>query len=203
MVKMRPIFQVKQYYGIPTPNSTPYDKKNYPLDAAGLANCYKTVGAMGVHQEPEEVKNKGVLPWWTMLVGGVAVVVLVALVISVLPQMAAAHVGKGFAKALKTEPATSGAPATSAAPVPGARQARGPGVDVAGGEAHPPEAVLEYSGYAAEGGELRACVVGEGWVRAVAVGARGMLILDDGRKVFPRKRVPIQPMAEEKTDTRK
>jgi hypothetical protein len=68
-VRLRPVFSVQCYYGVPAPTVKPYDNPKFALDAAGIASCYKTVGALGVQSKPEKIENKGWLPWWSLWIG--------------------------------------------------------------------------------------------------------------------------------------
>lgn len=72
-IKMRPVFKLQMFYGRDT-NKKSFNTKEYPLDPAGVAACYKTVGALGVHSKPEQLANKGWLPWWVMIIIGVLIV---------------------------------------------------------------------------------------------------------------------------------
>jgi hypothetical protein len=81
-IKLRPVFKVHSFYGTPAEGSpvSPYNVSERRLDPAGVAGCYRTVGALGVQTKPEVIKNKGVLPWWTVwLLGAVGVATLVAI----------------------------------------------------------------------------------------------------------------------------
>lgn len=59
------------------------------LDIAGAASCYRTTGALGVHQKPEEIRNKGVLPYWTMWAGAGLLLALIVAGFIVLPTLGA------------------------------------------------------------------------------------------------------------------
>lgn len=70
--KAKPIIKVRMYYGLPSPTSKPFGTEEIELDAEGVASCYKTAGALGVHDAPETITNKGRFPWWMMyVIGGV------------------------------------------------------------------------------------------------------------------------------------
>jgi len=84
-VRMRPIFRIHSYYGVPTGGVKPYSSDVLHLDVTGVASCYQTVGALGVHKAPEQKKNKGWLPWWVLPIGGVVAVLLVGLALVGLP----------------------------------------------------------------------------------------------------------------------
>ena len=74
-VRLRPVFRVRTFYGVPAgPGSKPFADTTFHLDAAGIAGCYETTGALGVHRAPESIRNKGVLPWWSLWVAGIVVV---------------------------------------------------------------------------------------------------------------------------------
>lgn len=68
--KAKPIIKVKLFYGLPGPTSKPFSDAELSLDPAEVASCYQTAGALGVHDAPEAVKNKGWLPWWVLYVAG-------------------------------------------------------------------------------------------------------------------------------------
>jgi len=76
-VRLRPVFSVQCYYGVPAPTVKPFDNPKFALDAVGIASCYKTVGALGVQSAPEKIENKGWLPWWSLWIGGLLLVLLV------------------------------------------------------------------------------------------------------------------------------
>jgi len=87
-VRMRPVFRLKSYYGVPSGlTAKPFAETTFDLDLVGVANCYNTVGALGVHKNAEEKKNKGILPWWTLPIGGIAVVVAIIGAFVGLPMM--------------------------------------------------------------------------------------------------------------------
>lgn len=80
-IRLRPVFKVHSFYGTPAEGAqvSPYSVTERRLDPAGVAACYRTVGALGVQTKPEAIKNKGVLPWWTVWVlGAVGVAALFA-----------------------------------------------------------------------------------------------------------------------------
>jgi hypothetical protein len=83
--KAKPIIRVSMYFGIPAPTSKPFDVRTLDIDIKGIASCYKTTGALGVHTAPEKTKNKGWLPWWMMYIGGALAVLAVSLFIFGLP----------------------------------------------------------------------------------------------------------------------
>ena len=68
--KAKPVFKLKLFYGLPSPTAKPFMEPEMRLDLQGAAACYKTTGALGVHDAPEKVHNKGVLPYWTMWAAG-------------------------------------------------------------------------------------------------------------------------------------
>jgi hypothetical protein len=96
-IKMRPVFKVRYFYGIPSEGgqAKPYDMKSWPLDLEGVANCYRTTGALGVQTTPEKIHNRGFLPWWSLVLGGVALVALVLGTFLILPLL-----GSRYAKRL-------------------------------------------------------------------------------------------------------
>jgi hypothetical protein len=94
-IKMRPKFVCRFFYGIPTPQAKPFQTTDMFLDIEGAASCYKTTGALGVHEAPEKIKNKGFLPWWTLVVGGVAIVLLVIAAFTGLPYLGG-HLAAGM-----------------------------------------------------------------------------------------------------------
>lgn len=103
-VRMRPVFRVFAFYGVPTPAVQPYSNTTFSLDAEGVASCYKTVGALGVHTAPEKTRNKARLPWWTLPVGGaIAVLALIAFFVGlpIVGARAAKSVVSGGDKVLK------------------------------------------------------------------------------------------------------
>lgn len=88
-VKMRPCFTTRFYYGQVTPNAKPFMTPKMFLDLEGAAKCYRTAGALGVHDSPETIKNKGWLPWWVLPVGGVCIVAAVIAAFVGLPYIGA------------------------------------------------------------------------------------------------------------------
>jgi len=86
-VRMRPVFKVNSYYGVPAGNIKPFDVRTFELDPARVAACYQTVGALGVHSTPENQKNKAPLPWWLLPVGGVLGVLVIGGLIVALPYL--------------------------------------------------------------------------------------------------------------------
>lgn len=85
--KMRPVFMVRSYYGLPQPSTHPFATTSFQLDVKGLAACYQTTGALGVQKTPEAAKNKGWLPWWSLPVGGAVAVLLLASLVGVIPRL--------------------------------------------------------------------------------------------------------------------
>lgn len=88
MFKLRGVFKVRHYYGIPSgPTIAPFSTEEMQLDAAGLASCYQTVGAFGVHSKPEKLVNKGRLPWWSLWVGSAVLGGSILAAVFILPQI--------------------------------------------------------------------------------------------------------------------
>jgi hypothetical protein len=86
-IRMRPVFKVHGYYGVPAGNVKPFAITTFSLDVAGVAACYKTVGALGVHDTPEAKNNKAPLPWWVLPVLGVLAVLLIGVGLVALPML--------------------------------------------------------------------------------------------------------------------
>jgi Zonular occludens toxin (Zot). len=85
-------FRWYQYDGAPENISRalkPMCSGTMHLEPKGLAKCYNSAGALGVHDKPEEVKNKAPLPWWTLPAAGVAAVVAVAFTFAIVPRIVA------------------------------------------------------------------------------------------------------------------
>jgi hypothetical protein len=133
--RCRPGFRVSHYYGTFTggPGAKAYDSTFFRLDPAGVAGCYQTVGALGVHTTPEAIKVKG-LPWWTMFVAGGLVVAAVAFFIGGLPLIGADYVAKKVVGDAEKQAKRVGAAAV-ASPAPGAqhRQSVIPGLGAVDG----------------------------------------------------------------------
>lgn len=108
--KAEACFKLKFFYGLPGgPNAKPFMEPKMKLDLAGTAKCYKTTGALGVHDKPEAVQNKGILPYWTMwAAGALAVAVLVA-----------GFVGLPYAGAMVSKRIVGSASAEAAKIIPG------------------------------------------------------------------------------------
>jgi Zonular occludens toxin (Zot) len=85
-VQMRPIFRVKGYYGSDM-KAQPFANTVFKLDPSAVAGCYKTVGALGVHDTPESLPKKAPLPWWCLPVGGVLLALVVGLSLVALPML--------------------------------------------------------------------------------------------------------------------
>lgn len=84
--RLRPIFRVKSYYGVPQGfNATAYAESSFELDPAKVASCYKTTGALGVFQKPEDKKNKGRFPWWMAIVFAAVGIAALMSVVFVIP----------------------------------------------------------------------------------------------------------------------
>ncbi|MFA5264423.1 MAG: zonular occludens toxin domain-containing protein [Opitutaceae bacterium] len=97
-VKMRPVFRVKSFYGVPSGmSSKPFAESTFELDLKGVAGCYNTVGALGIHSKPEEKQNKGLLPWWTLPIGGAVAVVGIVAAFIALPTLGAVAAKKAIA----------------------------------------------------------------------------------------------------------
>jgi hypothetical protein len=93
--KLRGVFKVRHFYGVPSgPSLAPFSVEEMALDAAGLASCYQTVGAFGVHSKPEKLVNKGRFPWWTLWVLAVGGILALGFLVFVLPQLLLRKVGK-------------------------------------------------------------------------------------------------------------
>lgn len=89
-VKLRPIFKYEAFYGLPNPSGNGrFDTGSFDLDANGLAKCYRTRGAFGGSSKPEEIKNKGFLPWWVLPIGGILLVLCVGALIVAFPLLGA------------------------------------------------------------------------------------------------------------------
>lgn len=87
--RLRPVFRVKRYYGVPQGHlASPFSEETFELDPARVGACYKTTGALGVFSSPEEKKNRGRFPWWTLPVLGAAAVAALLIVLFVLPRYA-------------------------------------------------------------------------------------------------------------------
>lgn len=86
-VRMRPVFKVSSFYGVPVASVKPFAVTTFDLDALGIGRCYKTVGALGVHTVPEDKRNKGWLPWWCLPVGGVLLVLGIFAAFVMLPYL--------------------------------------------------------------------------------------------------------------------
>ncbi|QYY35172.1 zonular occludens toxin domain-containing protein [Ruficoccus sp. ZRK36] len=72
LVKSRGRFKRDSFYQPPLGNAKAYESSSFQLDAAGVAKCYRTRGALGVVGTTEQrkpVSNKGKLPWWSTWVG--------------------------------------------------------------------------------------------------------------------------------------
>lgn len=77
-------FVARVYFDNPSPTLPPAEKISFKLDAAGVASCYETCGALGVNttdQKTFSTKRAGKLPFWSMYVflGCLACVFIVAL----------------------------------------------------------------------------------------------------------------------------
>lgn len=64
-------FVARVYFDNPSPTLPPAEKISFRLDAAGVASCYETCGALGVNttdQKTLSTKRSGKLPFWSMYV---------------------------------------------------------------------------------------------------------------------------------------
>lgn len=180
VVKMRPIFRVKQYYGVPSQGSVPFQTRDYPLDAAGLAACYRTVGALGVHKEPEEIRNKGVLPWWSLWLGGFGGVALLMLAIFFAPRVMAGGLVRLFRRPVPARGAAAASvPRVSSPVVAGSVPAGVARSAVAGPR-------LEFEGELRQGAGMAVFVVDEGWEAVRGIALDGGVLLADGREAYQR-----------------
>lgn len=175
--KMRPRFVVKSYYGVPSGREQPFRVQSFALDAKGVAACYETTGALGVHREAERVRNKGFLPWWSLPVGGLGIVATFAVCVAVLPKWGFGMMWARFGLGKKPLPAAVSA-AREVVPVGGR------GV-VASGPAPVETKVLVFDGVSGVGGEdlVHLPEYGE-WYRAERI-AQDYYKLRDG--VFARR----------------
>lgn len=79
-------FRRRMYYAEPTPTSDYNEQATYKLDAAGIANCYVSCGAISIGQEQVETdRQPRKLPYWTMWAAAVAAIVLVSAGIAIVP----------------------------------------------------------------------------------------------------------------------
>jgi len=172
-VKMRPIFRVKSFYGVPQHNVRPFAETTFDLDLTGVASCYRTVGALGVHSTPEKQNNSAPLPWWTLPLGGVALVATVVAAFLALPYVGA-RIGRATVGSLQgANPLvlTGGAQRADGGPKPAA-------VEQAGGSPLP---LGEGEGARGRSVETRASVTVHGYV---VRGSRVNVLLSDGRTLI-------------------
>jgi len=102
------MFSVQVYSEPPTPSTQPMTRTVFRLDAAGIGGSYDTsagVGLTGKAVADLGERKKG-LPWWLLVVAGVAVVVFLANVPTLFGKIIAGGVGKGV-KAFKTNGGTN------------------------------------------------------------------------------------------------
>jgi hypothetical protein len=82
MFRAKPCFRVEVFNTLPGGHKQPQYVKDYSaleLDINGIAKCYKTVGALGIHSSPEAKTNKAPFPQWLLwVVGGLAVLAVAA-----------------------------------------------------------------------------------------------------------------------------
>jgi hypothetical protein len=173
--RMRPRFLVKSYYGVPSGREQPFHTQSFALDAAGVAGCYETTGALGVHKAAEKVKNKGFLPWWSLPVGGIGVVAALALIVAVVPRWGfRAIIGRaGFGRVVPASHSVQSPPALGTAGV------------VASGPAPASTQVLVFAGVSGIGGDEFVFLPEYGeWYRAKKL-AQDYYKLGDG--IFARR----------------
>lgn len=202
--RLRPCFKVAKFYGVPNENAVqakPFTVETMFLDPAGVAGCYRTVGALGVQSKPEKITNKAPLPWWTLWVAGGGVVALIAAAFLGLPTLGAAFakkaiIGGGEAVVgIAPAPLASTIQPSAPAPVvsPSARPAPAP--------APAPAESLYVRGYVATSGGRVNVVLSDGRVLTEDSGdlariGRAHVDLADGRRLYVRAaRANIAPDA--------
>ncbi|MBC2594015.1 hypothetical protein H5P28_07045 [Ruficoccus amylovorans] len=182
--KLRGVFKVRHYYGMPNPSVTPFSVEEMQLDAAGIASCYKTVGAFGVHVKAEKIQNKGKLPWWSLWAiagGGILAAIFLCFMV---PQWAIAGLGKSISDAGqpltqtvqdKTASQTEQSLAYMRGPLAGAGQSQG--AEPGAVEAAKPEKIVRGC-IVLDGETLVSGSWFEGW-RKVTWGSKGALVGTD------------------------
>jgi hypothetical protein len=116
--KMRPVFKVHHYYGVPTEGSQQrhYDTSTFHLDPSRVAACYRTCGALGIKGQAEQKDPKG-LPWWSIFALAGGIVLLVFAVIAGLPLLGAMSAKKMMSAMVPTAEVAKKAVSEMAAPI--------------------------------------------------------------------------------------
>jgi len=170
IVRMRPVFRLRKYYGIPNVNQPgvhAFEEVTIQLDPARVAACYNTVGALGVQTKPEKLKNSGWLPWWAIWVFGAVIVVAIPVFLFGIPFLTARTVQDKFKETGPASPALHAPDRTALPPVSGRQFEKIEGV---GPRATPAPAIPAPQGPV--------------FVRSLVVTAQDCLVtLEDGRIV--------------------
>jgi len=117
LVRLRPRFVVRSFYGVQADTGKPFSTATFELDVKGIAGCYQTVGALGVFSKPEAKVNKAPLPWWSLWVLGFCAVGLVVGGFTSLPYLGGAMARKVIGGGGSSQESASPPAVADAAPV--------------------------------------------------------------------------------------
>jgi len=172
MFRQRAVFSWRMYYELPKGKAEPDDKGEFRLDAAGVASCYKTRGAISAlaNDKPEEQPKSKKLPFWCLPLFIIAGLVLAGCGLAMVPKIVEKGIGAvlGGVNAGAQKGLASTIPATSTPTAPVSE----PAVDAPG---------VRVVALAAPVTPASAEVRVAGYVVSKANGGRLILTLTDGR----------------------
>lgn len=95
-ISSRGRFTRESYYQPPTsPNVKSFEKSSFKIDAAGVASCYETRGALGIEGTSEQQRDvkKRRLPWWSVWLGLGIAAIAVFVALKLVPMMISSYIG--------------------------------------------------------------------------------------------------------------